>query len=77
MMWFVENHNQTYEDRKKGRISGFYSGKDRSNKSVIERLRTYMENKRVGTGKTQWLATIYSNIPIDKIINYLSDKYGS
>lgn len=77
MEWFVENHNRTYNDKKKGVISGYYADSDRSNKCVLERLRTYMDNKlKPRNNKMQWLADIYANIPINKIKDYISRMYG-
>ena len=77
MEWFVENHNKTYNDKKKGVVSGYYADHDRSNKRVLERLRTYMDNKlKPRNNKMQWLADIYANIPISKIIDYILRMYG-
>ena len=77
MEWFVENHNKTYNDKKKGVVSGYYADHDRSNKRVLERLRTYMDNKlKPRNNKMQWLADIYANIPINKIMDYISRMYG-
>lgn len=77
MEWFVENHNKTYNDKKKGVVSGYYADHDRSNKRVLERLRTYMDNKlKPRNNKMQWLADIYANIPINKIMDYILRMYG-
>lgn len=77
MEWFVENHNKTYNDKKKGVVSGYYADHDRSNKRVLERLRAYMDNKlKPRNNKMQWLADIYVNIPINKIVDYISRGYG-
>ena len=44
---------------------------------VLERIRAYMDNKlKPRSEKMQWLADIYANIPIDKIIDYISKVYG-
>lgn len=77
MDWFVGNHNKTYKDKKKGVISGYYDGHERSNDRVLERLKAYMDNKLKPRNTTmQWLADIYANIPINKIVNYISRIYG-
>ena len=76
MEWFVENHNEWYEDQKKGKQKGIYAGSDKSNEKVIERLRKYLENKLHPTNdKMAWLADIYRNIPIEKIVSYLQSIY--
>ena len=76
MEWFVGNHNDTYNDKKKGEVPGFYAGHDRTNKRVLERIRAYMDNKlKPRSEKTQWLADIYANIPINKIIDHISKMY--
>lgn len=42
-----------------------------------ERIRAYMGNKlKPRNEKMQWLAKIYANIPINKIIDHISTKYG-
>ena len=77
MEWFVGNHNDTYYDKKKGKVPGYYAGHDRTNERVLERIRAYMDNKlKPRSEKMQWLADIYANIPIDKIIDYISKVYG-
>lgn len=76
MEWFIGNHNEWYEDQKKGKQKGFYADYDKSNEKVIERLRKYLENKLHPTNdKMSWLAEIYRNIPIEKIITYLQGFY--
>ena len=78
MEWFVDNHNEWYEDQKKGKQRGIYAGYDKSNEKVIERLRKYLENKLHPTNdKIMWLADIYRNIPIEKIVSYLQSIYVS
>lgn len=75
--WFVGNHNETYNDKKKGVIPGYYAGHDRSNNRVLERLKAYMDNKLKPRHTTmQWLADIYANIPVNKIVDYISRAYG-
>lgn len=75
--WFVGNHNKTYNDKKKGVITGYYAGHDRSNNRVLERLKAYMDNKLKPRNATmQWLADIYANIPTNKIVDYISRTYG-
>ena len=55
-----------------------YAGYDKSNEKVIERLRKYLENKLHPTNdKIMWLADIYRNIPIEKIVSYLQSIYVS
>ena len=77
MEWFVGNHNDTYNDKKKGIGPGYYAGHDRTNERVLERIRAYMDNKlKPRSEKMQWLADIYVNIPINKIIDYISKVYG-
>ena len=77
MEWFVGNHNDTYNDKKKGIVPGYYAGHDRTNERVLERIRAYMDNKlKPRSEKMQWLAEIYANIPINKIIDYISRVYG-
>lgn len=75
MEWFVGNHNETYKDKKKGEIHGYYFGHDKTNQRVLERLRVYMENK-IKNKSYPWLADIYAKIPINEITNYISKVYG-
>ena len=76
MEWFVGNHNDTYNDKKKGKVPGYYAGHDRTNERVLERIRAYMDNKlKPRSEKMQWLADIYANIPINKIIDHISKMY--
>ena len=75
MEWFVGNHNDTYYNKKKGKVPGHYAGSDRTNERVLERIRAYMDNK-LHNKKEPWLAKIYANIPIQKIIDYISRIYG-
>ncbi len=76
MEWFVGNHNDTYNDKKKGVIKGYYAGHDRANESVFERIRAYLENKvKPRNNNMQWLADIYVNIPTNQIIDYISKVY--
>lgn len=78
MEWFVENHREFYYDEKrKNMVCGHYWGHDTSNNRVLERLRVHMENKLTPkTGKMKWLASIYTNIPINKIMDHLYKIYG-
>lgn len=78
MGWFVENHGESYHDKKKNNmVRGHYWGHDTSNKRVLERLRAYMENKLTPKNeKMKWLAGIYANIPINKIMDHLYKIYG-
>lgn len=76
MEWFVGNHNDTYNDKKKGIVPGYYAGHDRTNERVLERIRAYMDNKlKPRNEKMRWLADIYANIPINKIIDHISKMY--
>lgn len=78
MEWFVGNHHETYKDKKKGVVKGYYAGHDCTNGRVIERLKVYMENKlKPRNEKMQWLAEIYANIPINNIIDHISKLYGN
>ena len=77
MEWFVGNHCDTYNDKKKGVIMGYYAGQDRSNERVIERIRAYIDNKLKPRKKNmQWLADIYAKIPVNQIVDYISKVYG-
>ena len=78
MEWFVGNHHETYKDKKKGVVKGYYAGHDCTNGRVIERLKVYMENKlKPRNEKMRWLAEIYANIPINNIIDHISKLYGN
>lgn len=77
MVWFVENHHETYKDKKKGTVKGYYAEHDCTNGRVIERLKVYMENKlKPRNEKMRWLAEIYAKIPTYNIIDYISKLYG-
>lgn len=77
MEWFVDNHNDTYYDKKKGRGQGHYALSDKTNERVIERIKAYMENKlNQRNQKMQWLSKRYANIPIKQIVDYISKVYG-
>lgn len=76
--WFVRNHHETYKDKKKGIVKGYYAGHDCTNGRVIERLKVYMENKlKPRYENMRWLAEIYAKIPINNIIDYISKLYGN
>ena len=78
LVWFVENHHETYKDKKKGTVKGYYAGHDCTNEHVIERLKVYMENKlKPRYENMRWLAEIYAKIPINNIIDYISKLYGN
>ena len=78
MEWFVGNHHETYKDKKKGVVKGYYAGHDCTNERVIERLKVYMENKlKPRYENMRWLAEIYAKIPINNIIDYISKLYGN
>lgn len=75
--WFVDNHNDTYIDKKGVSQTGFYAGKERANESVLERLKKYLENKKnSSSAKMQWLVKIYENIHIAQIVDHISKVYG-
>lgn len=77
MEWFVGNHNDTYNDKKKGEIKGYYAGHDRTNERVVERIKTFLDNKlKPRNNNLQWLADIYANIPTNQIVDYISTAYG-
>ncbi len=77
MDWFVRNYQQAYFDEKRNETKqGIYFSRSRENPHVIENLRNYMINKRQSNNpKTQWLVKLYQDIPIERIVNYLSSKY--
>ena len=77
MEWFVNNHNESYIDKKKNIVKGYYYDHDTSNTRTLERLRMYMENKLKPNPKAPWLADIYRNIPINKIMDYMHQRYGN
>ena len=78
MEWFIGNHYEIYNDKKNGQIKGRYYGHDTSNSRVIERLKVYMENKLTPRSENmKWLADKYVNIPINKVIDYLTKSYGN
>lgn len=77
MVWFVKHH-ETYKDKKKGTVKGYYAGHNCTNERVIERLKVYMENRlKPRNEKMRWLAEIYANIPINNIIAHISKLYGN
>lgn len=71
--WFLDNHEESYFDDKKGKQHGFYFGKPSENKSVLDRFEIYLNNKRVS--KLKWLSDIYKFIPVEKIIERLRYIY--
>lgn len=74
----MENHNETYKDKKKGIVKGYYAGHDCTNERVIERLKVYMEYKlKPRNENMRWLAEIYAQIPINNIIDCISKLYGN
>ena len=74
--WFIGNHNEVYQDKKKGNLPGWYKDSDRSNVETINRLKKYLEKKLVPNEKTPWLVEKYKKIPIVRIIQYLEKEYG-
>lgn len=74
--WFVSNHEDWYNDPKDGKKPGRYKDKEKDNNRVVNRFYHYMQNKRGGLNGTQkWLSDIYSRVPINKIIEYLCQRY--
>lgn len=73
--WFIENHNEFYIDKKKGRINGFYYQHPTENDRIIERFHKYLQNKLKHNPNAAWISIIYEKIPIEKIINYLKIHY--
>lgn len=73
--WFIENHHEWYYDEKKIKNHGKYYKSDPSNQKTLERLKFYLENKK--ESKQKWLADKYTNIPVDKIMQYMQKKYGN
>lgn len=73
MRWFIDNHKEYYVDKKKGQQKGRYYGMDKSNDKVIARLQKLLDTQRT---KQEWTATIYKNIPVEKIIDHLKKRYG-
>ena len=71
--WFLDNHEESYFDDKKGKQRGFYFGKPSENKYVLDRFEIYLNNKR--ENKLKWLSDIYKFIPVDKIIERLRYIY--
>lgn len=71
--WFLDNHEESYFDDKKGKQRGLYFGKPSENKSVLDRFEIYLNNKRVS--KLKWLSDIYKFIPVEKIIEELRYIY--
>lgn len=77
MEWFVGNHNDTYNDKNKGVVPGRYAGHDRTNERVLERIKAYLNNKvNPRNENMQWVANIYSNIPVIEIVDYITKEYG-
>ncbi|MDE6004747.1 MAG: hypothetical protein K2G88_05110 [Oscillospiraceae bacterium] len=73
--WFVENHEETYYDEKEGYTKpGYYYGQSKDNKSVLERFKRFLNNKR--HNGPDWIKAIYQHIPVDDILNRLYIIYG-
>jgi len=75
--WFIENHNESYNDKKKGRVKGYYSGLSIENTRLLERFRVYLQNKMKPKQQAAWLASVYAKLPIDRIVEYLTSLYAS
>lgn len=65
--WFQKEH-------KKGDESEYYSGKPKDNNTTIERFDKYLNNKL--NNKEKWLADIYKDVDIHKIITKLKELYN-
>ena len=74
--WFIGNHNEVYNDKKKGNQPGWYKDSDRSNIATINRLKKHLEKKLIPNEKAPWLVENYKKIPIAKIVQYLEKEYG-
>ena len=74
--WFIGNHNEVYNDKKKGNKPGWYKDSDRSNIATINRLKKYLEKKLIPNEKAPRLVENYKKIPIAKIVQYLEKEYG-
>ena len=74
--WFINNHYEYYYNKKKERKNGVYYGKDLSNDKVIERLKIYLERKLQVNPSWPQIADAYREVPISKIIDYLTKNYG-
>lgn len=73
IQWFVENHSVQVSNGKQG----CYSEKSKDNVSVIERLERYLRRRQEPNNPNQlWLAEIYKNVPIDKIITYIQKRFN-
>ena len=74
--WFVDNHKETYFDKKKREVQGIYKDKDKTNEKVILRFEKYLDNK-VHNENQKWLQKLYRDIPIDKIISRIKEMYNA
>lgn len=74
--WFVDNHKEYYYDKKKGQQKGCYFGGDQSNHRVIEKFKHYLRKTSESNREDmKWLVEKYREIPIDKIIDKISEMY--
>lgn len=71
--WFQGNYQEFYEDKKKGKQSGYYFGKPTDNNSVIEKFQDFLTNKK--NSSQDWLRNIYFPINIELIIEKLKELY--
>lgn len=77
LLWFQNNHKESYYDSKNGNNKGIYYGKTIDNENTINRYRSYLLNKRNNTEpEIKWLADIYLKVDIDAIINKLKALYN-
>lgn len=74
--WFIENHKEFYNDKKKGQTNGYYYNHPIDNARLLERFRVYLQNKLKPNPRAPWIATEYKKVPIGHIIEYLTSLYG-
>lgn len=74
--WFIENHNESYNDKKRGVIKGYYSGQPTENARLLEGFRAYLQNKLKFNSNAAWVSEEYSKIPVERIIQYLESLYA-
>lgn len=77
MKWFIDNHQEKFDDPKKGEIQGRYYGHDRSNSATLDRLARYIEDTLNSMNpKRERFRNLYTKMPIDRILTYLRSRYG-
>jgi hypothetical protein len=76
LKWFVNNYKQIYwDERKKEQVPGIYAKFPKVPHSVIENLSRYLQNKH--ENPNGWLKDLYQDVPISRIIAFLSKNYGN